>query len=37
MIRWEQIGFLGNTEFGVEFNPIDWVKFAEACGGKGGA
>ncbi len=35
MIRWEQIGFLGNTEFGVEFTPIDWVKFAEACGGKG--
>jgi pyruvate dehydrogenase (quinone) len=28
MIRWEQMGFLGNTEFGVEFTPIDWVKFA---------
>jgi pyruvate dehydrogenase (quinone) len=26
---------LGNPEFGVEFTPIDWVKFAEACGGKG--
>jgi pyruvate dehydrogenase (quinone) len=25
MIRWEQIGFLGNTEFGVEFTPIDWA------------
>jgi pyruvate dehydrogenase (quinone) len=35
MIRWEQMGFLGNPEFGVEFTPIDWVKFAEACGGKG--
>jgi pyruvate dehydrogenase (quinone)/pyruvate oxidase len=35
MIRWEQMGFLGNPEFGVEFSPIDWVKFAEACGGKG--
>jgi pyruvate dehydrogenase (quinone) len=35
MIRWEQMGFLGNPEFGVEFAPMDWVKFAEACGGKG--
>jgi pyruvate dehydrogenase (quinone)/pyruvate oxidase len=35
MIRWEQMGFLGNPEFGVEFSAIDWVKFAEACGGKG--
>ena len=35
MIKWEQMGFLGNPEFGVEFTPIDWVKFAEACGGKG--
>jgi pyruvate dehydrogenase (quinone)/pyruvate oxidase len=23
MIRWEQMGFLGNPEFGVEFSPID--------------
>jgi len=35
MIRWEQLAFLGNPEFGVEFSPIDFVKFAEACGGKG--
>jgi pyruvate dehydrogenase (quinone)/pyruvate oxidase len=35
MIRWEQMVFLGNPEFAVEFSPIDWVKFAEACGGKG--
>ena len=35
MIRWEQMAFLGNPEFGVEFSPIDWVKFAEACGGNG--
>jgi pyruvate dehydrogenase (quinone) len=35
MIRWEQMAFLGNPEFGVEFSPIDWVKFAESCGGKG--
>lgn len=35
MIRWEQMVFLGNPEFGVEFTPIDSVKFAVACGGKG--
>jgi pyruvate dehydrogenase (quinone) len=35
MIRWEQMAFLGNPEFGVEVTPIDYVKFAEACGGKG--
>jgi pyruvate dehydrogenase (quinone)/pyruvate oxidase len=29
------MGFLGNPEFGVEFSPIDFAKFAEACGGKG--
>jgi pyruvate dehydrogenase (quinone) len=35
MIRWEQMGFLGNPEFGVTFSPIDFAKFAEDCGGKG--
>jgi pyruvate dehydrogenase (quinone)/pyruvate oxidase len=35
MIRWEQMAFLGNPEFGVEFTPIDFPRFAEACGGKG--
>ena len=35
MIRWEQMAFLGNPEFGVEFTPIDFAKFAEACGGVG--
>jgi pyruvate dehydrogenase (quinone) len=35
MIRWEQMAFLGNPEFGVEFSPIDFTKFAEACGGIG--
>jgi pyruvate dehydrogenase (quinone) len=35
MIRWEQMAFLGNPEFGVEFTPIDFVRFAEACGGSG--
>ena len=35
MIRWEQMAFLGNPEFGVEFSPIDFASFADACGGKG--
>ena len=35
MIRWEQMAFLGNPEFGVEFSPIDFAKIAEACGGIG--
>ncbi|MDQ4073901.1 MAG: thiamine pyrophosphate-binding protein [Thermoproteota archaeon] len=35
MIRWEQMAFLGNPEFGVEFSSIDFAKFAECCGGKG--
>lgn len=35
MIRWEQMAFLGNPEYGVEFTPIDFAKFAESCGGKG--
>lgn len=34
MIRWEQMAFLANPEYGVEFSPIDYAKFAEACGGK---
>ena len=28
MIRWEQMDFLGNPEFGVTFSPIDFAKFA---------
>lgn len=35
MIRWEQMAFLGNPEYGVEFSPIDFTKFAQACGGEG--
>src|SRR5207248_8826905 len=35
MIKWEQMVFLGNPEYGVELWPIDFVKFAEACGGVG--
>ncbi|TMD94532.1 MAG: pyruvate oxidase [Chloroflexi bacterium] len=35
MIKWEQMVFLGNPQYGVEMTPIDFVKFAEACGGRG--
>jgi len=35
MIRWEQMAFLGNPEYGVEFSPIDFAEFAESCGGRG--
>ena len=34
-IKWEQMVFLGNPEYGCELNPIDFAKFAEACGAKG--
>jgi pyruvate dehydrogenase (quinone)/pyruvate oxidase len=35
MIRWEQMAFLGNPEYAVEFSPIDFAAFARACGGVG--
>jgi pyruvate dehydrogenase (quinone) len=35
MIRWEQMMFLGNPEYGVELQDIDFVKVAEACGARG--
>lgn len=34
-IKWEQLVFLGNPEFGCDLQPIDFAKFAEACGGVG--
>jgi pyruvate dehydrogenase (quinone)/pyruvate oxidase len=34
-IKWEQMVFLGNPEFGVQLEPIDHVKLAEACGAAG--
>jgi pyruvate dehydrogenase (quinone) len=34
-IKWEQMVFLGNPEFGVELQPIDFAEFAHACGGAG--
>ncbi len=32
MIKWEQMIFLGNPEYGCELEPIDFVKVAEGCG-----
>ncbi|HET6876208.1 MAG TPA: thiamine pyrophosphate-dependent enzyme [Jatrophihabitans sp.] len=34
LIKWEQMVFLGNPEYGVNFAPMDFVKFAEACGAR---
>lgn len=34
-IKWEQMVFLGNPEFGVDLHPIDFAAFAHACGGVG--
>jgi pyruvate dehydrogenase (quinone)/pyruvate oxidase len=34
-IKWEQMVFLGNPEFGVDLQPINFAKFAEACGATG--
>jgi pyruvate dehydrogenase (quinone)/pyruvate oxidase len=34
-IKWEQMVFLGNPEYGCELHPIDFAAFAQACGGVG--
>ncbi len=34
-IKWEQMVFLGNPEYGVELHPIDFAAFARACGAVG--
>ncbi len=34
-IRWEQMVFLGNPEYGCDLEPIDFAAFARACGGGG--
>jgi pyruvate dehydrogenase (quinone)/pyruvate oxidase len=34
-IKWEQMVFLGNPEYGCELQPIDFAVFARACGGTG--
>src|SRR5205807_7939390 len=35
MIKWEQIAFEGNPQFGVQLQPIDFEAFAKACGAAG--
>jgi pyruvate dehydrogenase (quinone) len=34
-IKWEQMVFLGNPEYGVELQPIDFAAIAQACGATG--
>ncbi len=34
-IKWEQMVFLGNPEYGCDLQPIDLAAFARACGGSG--
>lgn len=34
-IKWEQMVFLGNPEYGVDLHPIDFSEVAHACGGAG--
>jgi pyruvate dehydrogenase (quinone) len=34
-IKWEQMVFLGNPEYGCELQGMDFAMFAEACGAKG--
>ncbi len=34
-IKWEQMAFLGNPEYEVDLQPIDFVHAAEACGARG--
>jgi pyruvate dehydrogenase (quinone)/pyruvate oxidase len=35
MIKWEQMVFLGNPEFGCNLQPIDFALFAQAVGAAG--
>ena len=34
-IKWEQMVFLGNPEYGCDLHPIDFAEFARACGATG--
>jgi pyruvate dehydrogenase (quinone) len=34
-IKWEQMVFLGNPEYGCDLHPIDFARVAEACGATG--
>ncbi|MCC2642370.1 MAG: ydaP [Nitrospira sp.] len=35
MIKWEQLAFEGNPQYGVELHPIDFAAYAMACGAAG--
>ena len=35
MIKWEQLAFEGNPQYGVDLQPIDFALFAKACGAAG--
>jgi len=35
MIKWEQMAFEGNPQFGVQLQPIDFAAYARACGAAG--
>jgi pyruvate dehydrogenase (quinone) len=35
LIKWEQMAFLGNPQYGVELSSVDFVKVAEGCGIRG--
>ena len=35
MIKWEQLAFEGNPQYGVELQPIDFAIFAQSCGATG--
>ena len=32
LIKWEQLVYLGNPEYGVDLSPIDFTRVAEGCG-----
>jgi pyruvate dehydrogenase (quinone)/pyruvate oxidase len=32
LIKWEQMVFIGNPEYGVDFTPVDFVRIAEGFG-----
>jgi pyruvate dehydrogenase (quinone)/pyruvate oxidase len=34
-IKWEQMAFEGNPEYGCDLHPMDYAEFARVCGGKG--
>jgi pyruvate dehydrogenase (quinone)/pyruvate oxidase len=35
LIKWEQMAFLGNPQYGVELAPVDFAKVGDACGLRG--